>query len=173
MIKHLVTHVPRTLYTRTWIPREIASHGRKTLWMYGRRLCLCHVGEVTAVLSKKGRNVGPKNTKILVTNLPELTPRHVVCMYQKRGAIALVNWERKSGLGLGQHQVSGDEKQSTNSVGIAVLAYVFLLRAYHHEITPGQSWSIFQLQHAFQLRAMTNQVEHNVKVKMAKRRKAV
>jgi len=84
----------------------------------------------------------------------------------------LVNWELKSGLGLGQHQVSGDQKRSTNSVGIAVLAYLFLLRACHHEITPGQSWSIFQLQHGFQLRTMTNQVEHNGKVKMAKGRKA-
>ena len=57
-------------------------------------------------------------------------------------------------------------------MGVAVLAYLFLLRACHHEIILGQSWSIFQLQHAFQLRVMTNQVEHNVKVKMAKGRKA-
>jgi hypothetical protein len=57
-------------------------------------------------------------------------------------------------------------------VGIAVLAYLFLLRAGHHEITPGYSWSSFQLQHAFQPWAMTNQVEHNVKVKMEKSRKA-
>jgi hypothetical protein len=83
-----------------------------------------------------------------------------------------VNWELKSALGLGQHQVSGDEKRSENSVGIAVLAYLFLVRACHHEIIPGRSWSIFQLQHTLQLRAMTNQVEHNVKVKMAKGRKA-
>jgi hypothetical protein len=86
-------------------------------------------------------------------------------------AIELVNWELKSGLGLGQHQVSGDEKRSENSLGMAVLAYVFLLRACHHEITPGKSWSIFQLQHALQLRAITNQVEYNIKVKMAKTRK--
>jgi hypothetical protein len=172
MIKNLVTHLPRKLYERTWIPKEIEGQGRKTFWIYGRRLCLCHVGDVTVVLSKKGRNLGPKKTKILVTNLPELTPRQVVSIYQKRWAIELVNWELKSGLGLGQHQVSGDEKRSTNSVGIAVLAYLFLLRVGHHEITPGQSWSIFQLQHGFQLRAMTNQVEHNVKVKLAKGRKA-
>ena len=134
-------------------------------------MCLCHVGDVTVVLSKKGRNVGPKHTKIWVTNLPELTPRQVVSIYQKRWAIELVNGELKSGLGLGRHPVSGDQRRSTNSVGIAVLAYLFLLRACHHEITPGQSWSIFQLQHGFQLRARTNQVEHNVKVKMAKGRK--
>jgi hypothetical protein len=172
MIKNLVTHLPRNLYSRTWIPKEIEGQGRKTFWIYGKRLCLCHVGDVTMVLRKKGRNVGPKNTKILVTNLPELTPRQVVSIYQKRWAIELVNWELKSGMGLGQHQVSGDEKRSTNSVGVAVLAYLFLLRAGHHEITPGQSWSIFQLQHTLQLRAMTNQVEHNVKVKLAKGRKA-
>jgi hypothetical protein len=172
MLKNLVTHLPRKLYERTWIPNEIEGKGRKTFWIYGKRLCLCHVGDVTVVLSKKGRNLGPKNTKIWVTNLPELTPREVVSIYQKRWAIEIVNWELKSGLGLGQHQVSGDQKRSTNSVGIAVLAYLFLLRACHHGITPGHSWSIFQLQHAFQLRAMTNQVEHNVKVKMAKGRKA-
>ena len=35
---------------------------------------------------------------------------------------------------------------------------------------PDQSWSIFQLQHVLQLQAMTNQVEYNVKAKMAKDR---
>ena len=132
------------------------------------RLCLRHVGDVTVVLSKKGRNVGPKNTKILVTNLAELTPSQVVCIYQKRWAIELVHWELKSGLGLGEHQVSGDKKRSEKSVGIAVLAYLFVLRVCHHEIIPGKPWSIFQLQHALRLRVMTNQVEHKVKVKMAK-----
>jgi Transposase DDE domain len=163
--------VPRKLSQRTWIPKDLVGQGRKTVWTYGRRLCLCQVGDVTVVLSKKGRHVGPKHPKMLVTNLPEWTPRHVVSIYQKRWAIERVNWERKSGLGLGHHQVSGDEKRRTNSMGIAVLASLFLLRVCHHEITPGQSWSIFQLQQAFQLRAMTNQVEHNVKVKMAKVRK--
>ena len=84
----------------------------------------------------------------------------------------LMNWELKSGLGLGEHQVSGDTNRSEQSVGIAVLAYLFVLRACHHEIVPGKPWSIFQLQHALRLRVMTNQVEHKVKVKMAKTRKA-
>jgi predicted metal-binding protein len=57
-------------------------------------------------------------------------------------------------------------------VGITVLAYLFVLRACHNEIVPGKPWSIFQLQHALQLQAMTNQVEHKIKVKMAKTRKA-
>jgi hypothetical protein len=149
-IKNLGTHVPHKYSQRTRVPRDTAGKSRRTFWTYSTRLCLRHVGDVTPVLSKKGRNLGPKRTKILVTNLPELTPRQVVSIDQKRWAIELVNWELKSGLGLGQHQVSGDPKRSTNSVRIAVLAYLFLLRACHHEITPGQSWSIFQLQHGFQ-----------------------
>src|SRR2546421_3331672 len=171
-LKNLVTHVPHTYYQRTRVPRATTGTGRRTFWTYHTRLCLRHVGDVTLVLSKKGRNVGPHNTKLLVTNLAELTPSQVVCIYQKRWAIELMNWELKSGLGLGEHQVSGDTNRSEKSVGIAVLAYLFVLRVCHHEIVPGKPWSIFQLQHALRLRVMTNQVEHKVKVKIAKTRKA-
>ena len=171
-IKNLVAHVPHTSYQRTRVPREQARQSRKTFWTFHTRLCLRHSGEVTVILSKRGRNLGPKQTKILVTNLAELTASQVVCIYQKRWAIELLNWELKSGLGLGEHQVSGDKNRSEKSVGIAVLAYLFVLRVCHHEIIPGKPWSIFQLQHALRLRVMTNQVEHKVKITMAKTRKA-
>ena len=166
-----VTHVPHKYYRCTRVPRAHGK-GRKTFWTYSTCLCLRHVGGVTVVLSKKGRNLGPQHTKILVTNLAALTPSQVVCIYQKRWAIELLNWELKSGLGLGEHQVSGDTNRSEKSVGIAVLAYLFVLRLCYHEIIPGKPWSIFQLQHVLRLRVMTNQVEHKVKVKMAKARKA-
>jgi hypothetical protein len=171
-IKNLVTHVPHTYYQRTRVPKEPAGRGRRTFWTYHTRLSLRHVGDVTVVLSKRGRNIGPKQTKILVTNLAMLTPSQIVCIYQKRWAVELLHWELKSGLGLGEHQVSGDNDRSEKSIGIAVLAYLFVLRACHHEIVPGKPWSIFQLQHALRLRVMTNQVEHTVKVKMGKTRKA-
>ena len=90
-------------------------------------------GDVTVVLRKKGRNLGPQHTKILVTNLAELTPSQVVCIYQKRWAIELMNWELKSGLGLGEHQVRGDTNRSEKSVSIAVLAYLFVLRVCHRQ----------------------------------------
>jgi hypothetical protein len=171
-LKNLVTYLPHTYYQCTRVPRETAGTGRRTFWTYHTRVCLRHVGDVTLVLSKKGRNAGPHNTKLLVTNLAELTPSQVVCIYQKRWAIELLNWELKSGLGLGEHQVSGDTNRSEKSVGIAVLAYLFVLRVCHHKIVPGKPWSLFQLQHALRLRVMTNQVEHKVKVKMGKTRKA-
>jgi len=171
-IKKLVTHVPHTYYQRTRVPREAGGKGRRTFWTYHTCLALRDVGDVTVVLSKRGRNMSPKQTKILVTNLAALTPSQVVSIYQKRWAVEVLHWELKSGLGLGEHQVSGDKDRSEKSLGIAVLAYLLVLRVCHHEIVPGKSWSIFQLQHALRLRVMTNQVEHQVKVKMAKTRKA-
>jgi hypothetical protein len=171
-LKPLVTHVPHKYDQCPRVPREHGRKGRKTFWTSSTSLCLRHVGDVTGVLSKKGRNVGPQHTKILVTNLAEVTPSHVVCISQKRWAIERMNWELKSGLGLGEHQVSGDKNRSEKSVGIAVLAYLFVLRVCHHKIVPGKPWSIFQLQHALRLRVMTNQIEHKVKVKMGKTRKA-
>ena len=171
-IKDLVTHVPRKYYTRTWVPRIPAANGRKIFWIYSKRLCLRHIGDVTVVLSKTGRNVGPKQTKILVTNLVQLTPRYVVFAYQKRWAVEQINRELKSDLGMGEHQVSGEERRIENSFGIAVMAYLFLIRLWHHEMVPGRSWSVPQLQHAFRLRVITNQVEHNVKTRLTKLRKA-
>jgi hypothetical protein len=111
------------------VPRE-GRKGRKTFWTYSTSLGLRHVGDVTVVLSKKGRNTGPQHTKLLVTNLAALTPSQVVCIYQKRWAIELMHWELKSGLGLGEHQVSGDTNRSEKSVGIAVLAYLFGPRSW-------------------------------------------
>jgi len=171
-LQNLVTHIPQKYSQCTRVPRAQGRKGRTTFWTYSTRLCLRHVGDVPVVLSKKGRNVSPQHTQILGTNLAELTPSHVVGIYQKRWAIELMHWELKSGLGLGEHHVSGDTNRSEKSVGIAVLASLLVLRVCHHEIVPGKPWSIFQLQHALRLRVMTNHVEHTVKVKMAKTRKA-
>jgi hypothetical protein len=68
-IKDLVTHLPKKYYQRTWIAGVPGSKRRKTFWIYSKRLCLRHVGDVTVVLSKKGRNVGPNKTKGSVSNV--------------------------------------------------------------------------------------------------------
>jgi hypothetical protein len=124
------------------------------------------------VRSNKGRNTGPHQTQILGTNLAAWTPSQVVCISHKRWAIALMNGALPSGLGVGEHPVSGDKNRREKSVGIAVLASVVVLRGCHHAMVPGKPWRIVQLQHALRLRVMTNQVEHPVKVKMAKAGKA-
>lgn len=170
-IKDLVTHLPRTYSQRIRVPRLPGTKGCKTFWVSSTRLCLRHIGDVTVVLSKRGRNLGPKHTKILVTNLDEWIPRQVVCAYQRRWPVEQINRELKTDLGLGEHQVSTEEGRIEKSFGIAVLAYLLLIRACHQEMLPGTSWSMAQLQHAFRLRMITNQVEHNVKTRLAKARK--
>jgi len=169
-IKDLVTHLPRKYYQRARVPRLPGGKGCKTFWVYSTRLCLRHIGDVTVVLSKKGRNLGPNHTKILVTNLDEWIPRQVVGAYQRRWPVEQINRELKTDLGLGEHQVSKDERRIEKSFGIAVLAYLLLLRMCHQEIVLGKAWSIAQLQHTFRLRMMTNQVEHNLKARLTKAR---
>jgi len=171
-IKDLVTHLPRQYYRRTWVPRIPVSNGRRSFWVYRTHLCLRHVGDVTVVPSKTGRNVGPSKTKILVTNLTELTSRYIVFAYQKRWAVEQINRELKTDLGMGEHQVRQDEGRIEKSFGIAVLAYLFLLRVCRDDLRTGQSWSVAHLQHTFRLRVITNQVEHNVKAKLGRGRKA-
>src|SRR6266568_1896715 len=170
-IKDLVTHWPRKYYQRTRVPRLPGATGGKTFRVYSTRLCLRHIGDVPVLLSKRGRNLGPKQTQILVTSLDEWIPRQVVGAYQRRWPVEQINRELKTDLGLGEHQVSKDEGRIEKSFGIAVLAYLLLLRACHQEIVPGKSWSIAQLQHTFRLRVMTNQVEHNLKARLTKARK--
>jgi hypothetical protein len=75
--KDLVTHVPRTDSQRIRVPRLPGATGGKTVWIFSKRLCLRHIGDVTVVLRKSGRNLGPNQTKILGTNLDEWIPRQV------------------------------------------------------------------------------------------------
>ena len=75
-------------------------------------------------------------------------------------------------MGLGQHQIRGGRDEHEKSFGIAVLAYLLIVKLRHHEITPEKPWSLPQLQNGLRLDLMMNQVEHNTKVKLAIRRKA-
>jgi hypothetical protein len=171
-VKDLLTHLPRCPYKRTWVARITDASQRKTYWTSCKSLSLSDIGDVTLVLSKKGRNMSPQHTTLLVTNLPDATAREVGGISQNRWSVELINRHLKSDLGLGHHQVRGERDQMEKSFGMAVLAYLFILRLTHHEIIPGKSWSLSQLQHGLRLRVFTNQVEHNVKAKLGKARKA-
>jgi hypothetical protein len=95
----------------------------------------------------------------------------VVGASQRRWPVEHIHRELKTDLGWGQHQISMEAGRIACSFGIAVLAYVLLLRACHEEMLPGTSWSVSQLQQAFHLRMITNQVEHDVKTRLTKSRK--
>jgi len=82
--KDVVTHVPRPSSQRTRVPRLPGAQGCKPFGIFRKRLGLRHSGDVTVVLRKKGRHVGLNQTKILVTNLDEWSPRQGVGAYQRR-----------------------------------------------------------------------------------------
>ncbi|MEZ4524730.1 MAG: transposase [Desulfobacterales bacterium] len=170
-IKNLATCTPRKLCKRTRIP-SVNGQKRKVFWIFGKRICLRHAGEVTIVLTKKGRNTGPRNTKIPVTNLPGATARQVISVYQRRWSAEIIFKELKSALGLGEHQVSKDGKRVEKSLGISAAAYLFLLRVRKQDIRPGKPWSIFQLQNNFRTEVITDQIEHKTELKIKKLKKA-
>ena len=169
-LDNLVKHIPRVNFERTWIPRLAGNKGRKTFWVFRKRARLRHIG-VTMVLSKTGPNVSPKNTKILVTNL-DLSARAVLSIYQKRWPIELLFWELKSGMGLGEHQVTRDVDRIEKSLGIAIIAYLVLIRARKADICPGRPWSIFQLKNNFTTGLLCKQLELNMQRKLDKLKKA-
>lgn len=170
--KPLVAPGPQTSDHRTRGPRAQARRRRKTLWTFPTRWGRRQSGEGTGLLSTRGRNLGPTPTQILVTTLAELPSSPGGGIDHKRWASERLHWERQSGLGVGEPHVSEDKKRREQSVGMAVLASWCVLRLGPHESIPGKPWSSFPLQQALRLRGMTNQVEHTVKVTMAKTRKA-
>ncbi|MBF0495313.1 MAG: transposase [Deltaproteobacteria bacterium] len=169
-LKNLVTHTPYCYYQRTWIPRLADGCGRKTFWVFAKDTRLTDIGDVTIVMSKKGPNVSPKKTKLLVTNLLELTTREILSIYQRRWSIEILFKELKSGMGLGEHQVTMDIKRIEKSLGIAIIAYLALIRARKEDIKPGQPWSIFQLKNNFTMEVLNYQLNHTLEKKLYRER---
>jgi hypothetical protein len=123
---------------------------------------LRHLGDVTVVLSTCRRNNGPKQTKILVTNLPEaVTAREVVGVYLRRWWIELLMKELKGVVGLGQHQVTRKTDRVERSVAVAIMAYLLLLKLRAKDIPADRPWSALRLQRALAWEVMQGQCERS------------
>jgi hypothetical protein len=85
---------------------------------------LHQLGDVTIVLSKKRRHLGPKRVKIIVTNLLDTSASAVISQYAVRWQVAIVIKELKGGLHLGRIQVSQDADRVERSVVLPVCAYL-------------------------------------------------
>jgi len=166
-LKDLVTHLPTKHYRRCWVPLEEPGR-RRTYWTYMKRARLRHLGDVTIILSKQRRNYGPKRTKILVTNLPDVTARQVVDIYRRRWAVELLMKELKGATGLGQHQVTKEPQRVERSVAISIMAYLMLLRFRAPDIPERGSWSIFTLKRNFTWQIAQGQLERSVEQRLRK-----
>jgi hypothetical protein len=123
---------------------------------------LRHRGDVTVVLSKRRRNDGPKQTKILVTNLPETVPaREIVGVYLRRWWVELLVKELKGVVGMGQQQVTKQVDRVERSVAVAIMAYLLLLKLRAKDIPADRPWSAFRLQRAFAWEMVQAQCERS------------
>jgi Transposase DDE domain len=146
-LRDLVQHLPKSCYRRRASYQPDGC--RKDYWVFARRATLHNLGDVTIVLSKQRRNNGPKSVKILVTNLPEASVGTILSIYAWRWGIELTFKELKSGLHLGDMQVTKDSERVARSVTLSVLAYLLLVRLYGHDEGLGKEWSLFKLKERF------------------------
>src|SRR6185436_6784799 len=115
--------------------------------------------DVTLVLSKRRFNDPPRNLKLLVTNLPEASTAEILSHFARRWMVEVTFKELKSGLHLGQMQVTKEERRIQRSVVLPVMAYLLLLRLYGAELAPGQSASLFALKQRFSAEAYQEQFD--------------
>ena len=162
-LKALVTHLPRWKYTQLRIP-TVNTQRRRTFWVYATRARLRHLGDVTVVLRKCRRNQGPKQTKILVTTLPEtVTAREMVGVYLRRWWVELLVKELKGVVGMGQHQVTKKVDRVERSGAVAIMAYLLLLKLQAKDIPADRPWSAFRRQRTFAWEVVQAQCERSAR----------
>lgn len=172
-LKALVTHLPRWYYQRIRLP-AVSGQRSRTVWVFATRAQLRHLGDVTVVLSKRRQTDGPHQTKLLVTNLPEIvSARQIVAVYLRRWWVELLFKELKGVVGLGQHQVTKDVGRVERSVAISIMAYLLLLRLRAQDVPADRPWSAFMLQRAFAWEVMEEQCTRSVKRLARKWRQAL
>ncbi len=143
-LKDLVQHLPRKAYRRV---KSVKPDGRRRdYWVYECRRKLHGLGEVTILLSKQRRNYGPKRTKIIVTNLRGVSAGDILSHYARRWGVEVTFKELKSGLHVGQMQVTKEARRVRHSVALPVLAYIVLVRLYAKEEA---HFSVFKFKQRF------------------------
>jgi hypothetical protein len=168
ILKDLVTPLPKPCDRRCWVPLEEPGR-RRPYGTYRKWARLRHIGEVTIVLSKQRRNNGPKQTKILVTNLPEVTTRQVVDVYRRRWAVELLVKALKGATGLGQHQVTKEPQRVERSVAVSLMASLMLLKFRAHDIPEKGPWRVLTLTRHFTWQIAQAQMERSVGQRLRKR----
>jgi transposase len=84
-----------------------------------------------------------------VTNLTEATTGTILSYYHSRWGVEVTFKELKSGLHLGQMQVTKEPDRVERGLLLPILAYLLLLRLYASELTLEKGASIWQLKRRF------------------------
>ena len=156
-VSDLMRYLPKSSYRRRAIRKP---DGRRCdYWVFQKRATLHNLGDVTIVLSKKRRNAGPNQVRLFVTNLKDVNASTVLSLYAWRWGVEVTIKELKSGLHLGQMQVTRDADRVARSVALSVCAYLLLVRLYGRDEEAGQPWSLFRLKQRFQADLMREEID--------------
>ena len=147
-LRDLARHTTHACYQR-YVAHKPDGR-RKCYWVFRRTARVRHLGYVTILLSKRRRNDGPQRIKLLVTNLAEATTTGTILShYSRRWGVEVVFKELKSGLHLGQMQVTKEPRRVERGLLLPILAYLLLLRLYGREFSAEYGASIWQLKRRF------------------------
>jgi hypothetical protein len=147
-LRDLARHTTHTCYQR-YVAHKPDGR-RKCYWVFRRTARVRHLGQVTLLLSKRRQNDGPKRIKLIVTNLAEATTTGTILShYHRRWGVEVAFKELKSGLHLGQMQVTKEPERVARGLLLPVLAYLLLLRLYGREFSTEQGVSLWQLKRRF------------------------
>jgi hypothetical protein len=96
---------------------------------------------------------------VLTSTDLRLSAKWIVRHYEQRPEVEVTFKEMKTGLHLGQMQVTKEERRVQRSIALPVMAYLLLLRLYGSELEPGESASIFALKQRFSDEAYQEQFD--------------
>jgi hypothetical protein len=143
-LRTLARHTTHACYQR-YVAHKPAG-GRKCYWVYRRTARVRHLGQVTILLSKRRHNDGPQRIKLIVTNLTEATTTGTILSHsQRRWGVEVAFKELKSGLHLGQMQVTKAPQRGERGLLLPILAYLLLLRLYGRGFSAQHGAWIWQL----------------------------
>jgi hypothetical protein len=160
-LKSLAQHLPKARYRR--VASYTPERRRRDYWVYLRRAQLKVLGDVTLLLSKRRRNDGPTKIRLIVTNLDLKSASEMLNIYARRWAVEVTFKELKSGLHLGQMQVTKDQQRVRRAILLPVMAYLLLVRLYGKELEPDQGATIFQLKQRFSEEVWQDQLNRSEK----------
>jgi Transposase DDE domain len=147
-LRDVARHTPHACYQR-YVAHKPDGR-RKCYWVFRRTALVRHLGYVTILFSKRRQNDGPKRIKLIVTNLTEeTTTGTILSHYHRRWGVEVAFKELKSGLHLGQLQVTKEPERVARGLLLPVLAYLLLLRLYGRAVSPKHGASIWQLKRRF------------------------
>jgi hypothetical protein len=147
-LRDLARHTPHACSQRYGAHKP---DGRRQCYgVFRRTACVRHLGHVTILLSQRRQNDEPKRIKLLVTTLTEATTTGTILShYPRRWGVEVTVKELKSGLHLGQMQVTKESRRVERGLRLPILAYSLLLRLYGREFSTEQGVSLWQLKRRF------------------------